>query len=104
MKSELKNSSYGVNLSSSEIEAMSKQELQAKLREVLKDACLCATTDCECNALGIECSDQTCLCIGKGRNCSNPFLFYCFDDTQVSSYRKQILSSSSSSSSSSNVK
>lgn len=93
MKSELKNSAYGVTLTSSEIEAMSKQELQTKLREVLKDSCLCATTDCECHALGIECSDQTCLCIGKGRNCSNPFLYYCFDDIQVSIYRKQIMSS-----------
>ena len=95
MKSELKNSAYGLSLSSAEIEAMSKQELTNKLREVLKDTCLCDTSACECHALGVECSDQTCLCVGKGRICSNPFSYYVFDDVNVSSYRKQILGNSS---------
>jgi hypothetical protein len=91
MKSELKNSAYGVTLSSSEIDAMSKQELTAKLREVLKDTCLCVSAECECFVLGIECSDSTCLCVSKGRVCKNPFSYYCFDDINVSVYRKQIL-------------
>lgn len=51
-------------LSKAQVELLSKADLAATLREVLKFCALC-TRDCECLQLGIGCSGETCGCLRR---------------------------------------
>lgn len=94
-------------LSKSQLDALSKTDLTASLREALRYCFLC-TQDCECLAQGVGCSADTCACprkeifrgLGEGtgahsalpnQTCGNPVGRQVFDQEAVNLYRKRVL-------------
>jgi len=99
LKSELMTNGHLIGMTEQDLEEigqMSKPNLMAKVREVLKFCYLCVTNGCECVAAGIECSAEVCGCLrkaggGSGQTCGNPNGQYKFDSEKVRQYRKQLL-------------
>lgn len=107
-------------LSKAQLDALSKADLAATLRDVLRFCSLC-TRDCECLQLGIGCSGETCGCLRRegqrgsisasissldadpaalagasllpNQACGNPFGRQLFDQEAVNAYRKRVLAS-----------
>lgn len=95
MKAEL-TGTFG--FSAADAEAMSKTELNSKLKELIQSCQLCVTNNCSCVQLEIPCSGDTCNCL-KGRvrleaqqPCSNRNGQRVFDPEKVNQYRCQFIS------------
>ena len=93
MKSEILSHCNG-SISKDDIEKLSKAELTTKLRDVINLCTLCVSNNCECVQLGVQCNDQTCVCLAKGYNagrshCDNPNGKYIFSADLVNEYRRK---------------
>jgi len=80
-------------LSEAQVEALSKNDLTAALREVLKECPLCVANNCSCVATGVQCSAEVCGCLRRGgsQTCRNPQGVSVFDPEKVREHRVRVL-------------